>query len=88
VDGEVDEEVVHLTEIGGVAVRVEKSGRGHGVANVHGEYLSSTARGKLKNFDVLAVREGTEEQKTRYLVLHHLVRCWVGWEERQLRRHR
>jgi len=87
VDGEVDEEVIHLAKIGGVAVRVEKSGRGHGVANVHGEYLSSTARGKLENFDVLAVREGSEQQKTSYLVLHHLVRCWVGWEERQLSSH-
>lgn len=87
VDAELDEELVHLAKIGGVAVRVENSGSCHGVANVHAHYLGAAARRKLQNFHVLAMRKRTQEQKPRQLVLHHLVRCWVRREERQLRSH-
>lgn len=41
VDAQLNEELVHLTQIGGIAVRVEKSRGGHRVSNVDGDYLGA-----------------------------------------------
>ena len=66
VDAELDEELVHLAEIGGVAVGVEEGGGGQWVPNVHAHYLRAAARGDSQNFHVLAVREWAQQQKPRH----------------------
>jgi len=87
VDAELDEELVHLAEIGGVAVRVEEGGGGHGVANVESNYLRAAPRRKLQDFHVLAVTERRQEKQPRKVVRHDLVRRRVRREKRELCRH-
>jgi len=87
VDAELDEELVHLAEIGGVAVRVEEGRGGHWVVNVERHYLRAALRRKLQDFHVLAVRERREEEQTCEVVRHHLVRRRARRQEGELCRH-
>ena len=87
VDAQFDEELVHLAEIGGVAVGVEQRGGGHGVADVDGHDLRAPPRRQPQNVDVLAVRERLQQHQPRGIIRNYLVRRGVRWEERELRRH-
>ncbi len=72
-DAQFNEELVHLTQIGGVSMRVEQSRGGHRVPNVDSDNLSASTSRQFKNFDVFTVRKGAEKQKTSELVLDKLV---------------
>ena len=87
VDAQFDEELVHLAEIGGVAVGVEQRGGGHGVADVDGHDLRAPPRRELQDLHVLAVGERAQQQQPGPLVGHQLVRRRARREERELRRH-
>lgn len=73
VDAQLDEELVHLAQIGGVAVRVEESGGGHGVPNVDGHNLRPPPRRKLQDLHVFPVRERAQQQQARPVVGYQLV---------------
>ena len=87
-DAELDEELVHLAEIGGVAVGVEEGGCGHGVADVEGDDLGATAGREPEHLHVLAVGEAAERDHPGLRLRHHLVRRRRRREESQLRCHR
>lgn len=86
-DAQLDEELVHLTNIGGIAVGVKDGGLGVGMPNVDSDDLRAAAVGEAENLDVLAVRERVHEQQPRGLLLDEPVRRRTRREERQLRRH-
>jgi len=87
VDAQLYEELVHLTNIGGIAVGVKDGRLGGGMANVDGDDLRATAVGEAENLHVLAVRERVHEQQPRGLLLDQPIRRRIRREERQLRRH-
>jgi hypothetical protein len=64
-DAEFDEKLVHLANISGISMRVEKGGGGHGEPNINSHDLSATACWKPENLrlKVLAVRERVKDQK-------------------------
>lgn len=86
-DAKLDEELIHLSQIGSVSMRVEKSGSSHRVPNVNSHNLCATTRWKLENFNVLAMWERAQKKKTSEVVSYELVGWWVWWEESELRRH-
>lgn len=49
VGAELDEELVHLAEVGGVAVGVEEGGGGEGVADVEGDDVVAAAGGEAEH---------------------------------------
>lgn len=86
-DAQFDEELIHLTQIGGVAVGVEQGGGSHGVADIESHDLGSPASGKLQDFHVLAMGEGAEEEESGEVVGEELVGWRIGREEGEFSRH-
>lgn len=86
-NAQFDEELVHLAQIGGVAVGVKKSGSGHRVPDIHSHNLVTSARGELENLHVFSVRKRTEQQQTGQLVSDRFIRGRVGREKGELGRH-
>lgn len=72
-DAQFDEELIHLTQIGGVAMRVKQSRGGHRMANVDCDNLSAPASWQFENLDVFTVREGAEKQETSAFICNQLV---------------
>lgn len=60
VDAELNEELIHLTQIGGIAMGVKKGGGGHGIANVDGHDFCAAPRWELEQFHVLKVWEAAQ----------------------------
>lgn len=67
-DAQFNEKLVHLTNISSIPMRIEHSGGGHGVPDVDGHDLGAAARRQPQNFDVLAMREGVQEQEASGIV--------------------
>lgn len=88
VDAELEEELVHLAEVGSVSVGVEERGARHGIPDVHGNDLSSSACGEAEHLHVLTVGEAAQPQHPRRGVRHHLIRRRRRRKEGQLRGHR
>lgn len=86
-DAELDEKLVHLADVGGVAVGVEKGRGRHGIANINGDDLGAAAGGELQNVNVFAVGERVKELKSSGIVCNYLVRRGVRREEGELRSH-
>jgi len=87
-DAKLNEELIHLSQIGGVAMGVEERGGSHRMPHVHAHDLCASPGPKLYDFYVFAVGERAEKQQSGELVGHHLVRRWTRREEGKLRRHR
>ena len=87
VDAQFDEELVHLAQIGGVAVRVEQSRSGQRVSNVNSHYLSAAASRQFQNLYVFSVRKWAQQQQADVLVGDELVRRRIRWEKGELGRH-
>lgn len=86
-DTQINEELVHLADVCGIAVRVEERGGGHGVPHVHGGDLRAPPRLQTEDVDVLAVGEGGQEQEPGGMVRNHPIGRWVRWEEGEFRGH-
>ena len=97
VRAELDEELVHLPQVGGVPVGVEQREARPGLAHVHGHHLRAALGGQPARLHAAAPRHGHPTE------LHHLgvrrrgrrrrrrlhpVRRRGGREEREPRRHR
>lgn len=80
-DAELNEELVHLANIGGIPMGVEKRGGGHGVADVNSDDLGAAARGKLPDVDIFAVGKRVQEQKAGGFVFEELVGGGIRREE-------
>lgn len=63
VDAQLDEELVHLPDVGGVTMRVQNGQRSHRVPDVDGRNLVAPPRGKPEDIDVLPVGKRVEEQQ-------------------------
>lgn len=87
-DAKLDEELIHLSQIGGVSMGVEERRGCHRVPHVHGHDLRASSGLKLEDFHVLTVGERGQKQQPRELVGDHLVRRRTWREEGELRRHR
>jgi hypothetical protein len=55
VNTELDEELIHLTDVGSISMRVEKGGDGHWVSDVHGHDFGASARGQPQNVDIFSM---------------------------------
>lgn len=88
VDAELEEELVHLAEVGSVAVGVEERGVRHGIPDVQGNDLTASACGEAEHLHVLTVGEAAQPQHLRRGFRHHLVRRWRRRKEGQLSGHR
>lgn len=84
----LDKELVHLAQISGVAMRVQKCGTRHGVTHVNRHYLRPPPRRQPHNFHVFAVRKWAQKQQPSHFIVHQLVRRRIRWKESELRRHR
>ena len=87
VEGEVQEELVEMAQVGGVAVGVEHGGRGVRVAHVHRRQRVPLARAEAQYLDVLPVGLAAERGDPGPGVLHQRVRRRRRREEGHLRRH-
>lgn len=85
---EFGEQLVHLTQIGGVAVRIEHGQRCRRVSNVHGHDAVSSPRAKLQYVDVFPSGHPRHLQLPRDVIRTHSVRRRIGGEESELGRHR
>ena len=74
VEGEVQEELVEMAQVGGVAVGVEHGGRGVRVAHVHRRQRVPPARAEAQHLDVLPVGLPAERGDPGPGVLHQRVR--------------
>jgi hypothetical protein len=77
VDTELHEELVHLAEVGGVAVGVEQREPGGALPHVHGDHLRAPLRPQPPRFHVGPPRHATE--------LHHLAAALVPFRLRRSR---
>lgn len=85
---EFGEQLVHLTQIGGVAVRIEHGQRCRRVSNVHGHDAVSSPRAKLQYVDVFPGGHPRHLQLPRDVIQADTVRRRIGGEEGELGRHR
>lgn len=81
VDAELDEELIHLTQISCVPMRVEEGWSGHGVSYVDGNDLRPSTGRKLQHFHIFPVWEVAQCIETRQLVCHYLVGRRIWWEK-------
>ena len=72
-DAELDEELIHLTQIGRITMRVKQSRRRHGMSHIHPHNLRSSTCRQLKYLHVLTVRKGRNEQELSEIVCDKLV---------------
>jgi hypothetical protein len=87
VEREVDEELVEVAEVSGVAVGVEHGGCGVRVSHVHRGQGVAPPRAEAQHLDVLPVRLAAERGDARRGVLRQRVRRRRRREEGHLRRH-
>jgi hypothetical protein len=83
----MQEELVEVAQVRGVAVGIEHRGRGVRVAHVHRRQRVPFAGAEAQQLDVLPVRLAAERGDPRTGVLHQRVRRRRRREEGHLRRH-
>lgn len=86
VRSELNEKLLHLTQVSSVAVGVEKRESGKRVSPEGGYNLVSALSIKQMNIHVLVGREPGEHQPPLFLS-DHIVRWWVWWKKREFRSH-
>ena len=87
VEGEVEEELVEVAQVGGVAVGVEQRGGGVRVADVHRRHGVPPPRPEAEHLDVLPVGLPRHGGHPGGRVVHQRVRRRRRREEGHLRRH-
>jgi len=85
---QLGEQLVHLTQIGGVAVGIEQGGGGGRVCNVDGNDGVPSFGTELQNVDVFPGGHPRHLQLPGDFIHPNAVRRRIGGEKRELRRHR
>lgn len=86
-DAEFNEELIHLTNIGGISMGIKKRGSSHRVTDVNSDNLIAFTRRKLPDIDIFAVGKRVQEKKTSGLVCEEFVRGWIRREESEFSSH-
>lgn len=83
---ELNEKLVHLTQVSSIAMRVKEREPGKRVFPEVGNNLVPTFGLKNMNVHVLLWGDSCEHEPP-ILLLENLVRWWVWWEKREFRSH-
>lgn len=86
-DAKLNEELIHLTNISSISMRIKKRGGSHRVTDVNSNDLIAFTRGKLPDIDIFTVGKRVQEKKTSGLVFKNLVRGWIRREEGEFSSH-
>lgn len=85
---ELGEELIHLTNISSVSMRVKHREPRQRIPHVHHNDLSPSPRLNSPHIDVLLHRDPRDRHHPDQILLLDLIRRWIWREEGELRRQR